>query len=88
MTNDEYLRSLTPEELAAWFDDEFQPKKTVSESCHAANDPLAALAEIRRLKGKVARLEDANAILAEQLRVAIDGWHEANRGWAEALMRR
>ena len=88
MTNDEYLRSLTPEELKAWFDDTFEPKKTVSESCHAANDPLTALAEIKRLKRRVAELEDANAILAEQFANAINGWHEANRGWAEALMRK
>ena len=69
MTNDEYLRSLTPGELDEWF--------------KARHDD----SEVMWLKRKVARLEDANAILAEQLHAAINGWHEANRGWAEALMR-
>ena len=70
MTNDEYLRSLTPGELAAWF--------------KARHDD----SEVMRLKRKVAELEDANQILAEQLHVAINGWHESNKGWAEALMRK
>ena len=69
MTNDEYLRSLTPEELAAWF--------------KAKHDD----SEVIRLKRKIAELEDANAILAEQFAQAIMGWHESNRGWAEALMK-
>lgn len=70
MTNDEYLRSLTPGELAEWF--------------KARHDD----SEVMRLKRRVAELEDDNAILAEQFANAIMGWHESNRGWAEALMRR
>ena len=69
MTNDEYLRSLTPEELAEWF--------------KARHDD----SEVMQLERKVAELEDANAILAEQFAQAIMGWHESNRGWAEALMK-
>ena len=88
MTNEEYLESLTPTELKEWFNATFEPKSVVSESSHAPNDTLELLAEIERLEKKAAWLEDENEILAEQFANAIMGWHESNRGWADALMRR
>ena len=74
MTNDEYLRSLTPEELAEWFKAKHE-------------DALSLIMERDRYKrlyfDAVSIADDYQAQLAD----AIRGWHESNRGWAEALMK-